>query len=183
MLGLGSSCASSARSPCGSSPVRSHELLAARAEVMRVSELDVEPGRSSCAPSAAGARRSAGWTTPTPALDRATRRISAGRASAAALFLVAVGAAVAVTAVIAQDLAVSTPVKALLVLTPVAVSEAITPLVDAMRALARARGSEHRIDALLDLAPAVADARSGDPRPRGRRRVGHPARAHGIRPQ
>ena len=68
------------------------------------------------------------------------------------------------TAVIAQDLAVSTPVKALLVLTPVAVSEAITPLVDAMRALARARGSEHRIDALLDLAPAVAAAAVAGPR-------------------
>jgi ABC-type transport system involved in cytochrome bd biosynthesis fused ATPase/permease subunit len=37
------------------------------------------------------------------------------------------------------------------------VSEAITPLVDAMRALARANGSERRIDALLDLSPAVSD--------------------------
>ncbi|NUR79314.1 MAG: ATP-binding cassette domain-containing protein, partial [Dermatophilaceae bacterium] len=55
------------------------------------------------------------------------------------------------------DLDVSTPVKALLVLTPVAVSDAVSPLVDAMRALARARGSERRIDDLLGLAPAVAD--------------------------
>ncbi|GGN08500.1 hypothetical protein GCM10009721_40400 [Terrabacter tumescens] len=131
------------------------ELLAARAEVTRVSEL--------MASQAGELRAVGGWTTALgwlddahAALDRVTRRISAGRATAASLFLVAVGAAVAVTAVIARDLPVSTPVKALLVLTPVAVSEAITPLVDAMRALARARGSERRIDALLDLAPAVA---------------------------
>ncbi|MGO4602662.1 thiol reductant ABC exporter subunit CydC [Terrabacter sp. 2YAF2] len=138
------------------------ELLAARAEVMRVSEL--------MSSQAGELRAVGGWHTALgwlhdahAALDRATRRISAGRAAASALFLVAVGSAVAVTAVIAQDLAVSTPVKALLVLTPVAVTEAITPLVDAMRALARARGSEHRIDALLDLAPAVADTHSGIP--------------------
>lgn len=131
------------------------ELLAARAEVTRVSEL--------MASQAGELRAVGGWATALgwlddahACLDRVTRRISAGRATAASLFLVVVGAAVAVTAVVAQGLPVSTPVKALLVLTPVAVSEAITPLVDAMRALARARGSERRIDALLDLAPAVA---------------------------
>src|SRR3954452_8842373 len=135
------------------------ELLAARAEVTRISEL--------MASQASELRAVGGWATALGwldeaqrSLDRATRRISAGRAAAASLFLVAVGAAVAMTAAIAQDLAVSTPVKALLVLTPVAVSEAITPLVDAMRALARARGSEHRIDALLDLAPAVSEVPS-----------------------
>ena len=126
------------------------ELLAARAEVTRVSELMSSQAGELRA--VGGWHTALGWLDDAhAALDRATRRISAGRAAAASLFLVAVGAAVAVTAVIAQDLAVSTPVKALLVLTPVAVSEAITPLVDAMRALARARGSEHRIDALLDL--------------------------------
>ncbi|HET9632742.1 MAG TPA: thiol reductant ABC exporter subunit CydC [Terrabacter sp.] len=137
------------------------DLLSARAEVTRVSEL--------MATQASELRAVGGWDTALgwlddahAALDRATRRISAGRAAAASLFLVAVGTAVALTASIAQGLTVSTPVKALLVLTPVAVSEAITPLVDAMRALARARGSEHRLAALLDLAPAVADASGHD---------------------
>ncbi|GAB3051014.1 hypothetical protein GCM10027053_07820 [Intrasporangium mesophilum] len=132
------------------------DLLAARAEVTRVAEL--------MATQASELRAVGGWGTALGWLDsahdrlaRVTRRISLGRAVAAALFLVAVGAAVATCAVIAQGLAVSAPVKALLVLAPVAVSEAITPLVDAMRALARARGSERRIDALLDLPPAVKD--------------------------
>jgi ABC-type transport system involved in cytochrome bd biosynthesis fused ATPase/permease subunit len=132
------------------------ELLAARAEVTRVSELMAS--QSGELRAVGGWATALGWLDAAHAsLDRVTRRISAGRAAAASLFLVAVGAAVAATAVIAQDLAVSTPVKALLVLTPVAVSEAVTPLVDAMRALARARGSERRLDALLDLTPAVAD--------------------------
>lgn len=132
------------------------DLLTARAEVTRVSELMAS--QASELRAVGGWATALGWLDDAHAeLDRATRRISAGRAAAASLFLVAVGAAVALTASIAQDLAVSTPVKALLVLTPVAVSEAITPLVDAMRALARARGSEHRLTALLDLAPAVAD--------------------------
>jgi thiol reductant ABC exporter CydC subunit len=132
------------------------ELLAARAEVTRVSEL--------VASQSGELRAVGGWATAMTWLDRAhdtlarsTRRISAGRSLAASLYLVAVGAAVAVTAVIARDLDVATPVKALLVLTPVAVSDAVTPLVDAMRALARARGSERRVDALLGLAPAVVD--------------------------
>ena len=116
------------------------ELLAARADVTRVSELIAS--QSSELRAVGGWATAIGWLDDAhDSLERVTRRISAGRAAAASLFLVAVGAAVAVTAVIAQDLPVSTPVKALLVLTPDAVSEAITPLVDAMRALARARGS------------------------------------------
>ncbi|WP_076262326.1 thiol reductant ABC exporter subunit CydC [Intrasporangium flavum] len=136
------------------------DLLAARAEVSRVSELVATQSRE--------LRAVGGWATALGWLDdahrtlaRVTRRISVGRSTAAALFLVAVGAAVAATALIARDLDVATPVKALLVLTPVAVSEAITPLVDAMRALARARGSEARIDALVDTPPAVADRGTG----------------------
>ena len=132
------------------------DLLAARAEVSRVSELMTTQGH--------GLRAVGGWHTALGWLDDAhrtlaltTARISRGRATAAALFLVAVGAAVVASTVIAQGLDVSMPVKALLVLTPVAVSEAITPLVDAMRALARARGSEARIDTLLESDPAVVD--------------------------
>ncbi|CAN7556002.1 thiol reductant ABC exporter subunit CydC [Terrabacter sp. LjRoot27] len=161
------------------------ELLSARAEVTRVSELMAS--QSGELRAVGGWATALGWLDDAhTSLDRITRRISAGRAAAASLYLVAVGAAVAATAVIAQDLAVSTPVKALLVLTPVAVSEAVTPLVDAMRALARARGSERRIDALLDLTPAVADAAghaadAGDPGPAAGdtsgTRPGHPAYA------
>ncbi len=132
------------------------DLLAARADVTRVSEL--------VASQSGELRAVGGWDTAMTWLDRAhetlarsTRRISVGRSLAASLYLVAVAGAVAVTAVVTRDLDVATPVKALLVLTPVAVSDAVTPLVDAMRALARARGSERRVDALLGLAPAVVD--------------------------
>lgn len=151
------------------------DLLSARAEATRVSELMAS--QASELRAVGGWHTALGWLDDAhAALDRATRRISAGRAAAASLFLVAVGAAVALTASIAQGLDVSTPVKALLVLTPVAVSEAITPLVDAMRALARARGSERRLAALLDLAPAVADASGHD--------SGHPHdRADGASPE
>jgi thiol reductant ABC exporter CydC subunit len=135
------------------------ELLEARAEVTRVSEL--------MATQAHELRAVGGWPTALGWLDdahttlaRVTRRVSLGRAAAAALFLLAVGAAVVVVAVIAQGLDVAAPVKALLLLTPVAVSDAISPLVDAMRALARATESERRIDALLDLDPAVHDPAS-----------------------
>jgi ABC-type transport system involved in cytochrome bd biosynthesis fused ATPase/permease subunit len=132
------------------------DLLTARAQVSRVSELVATQSRELRA--VGGLPTALGWLDDAHrTLGRVTRRISVGRSVAAALFLVAVGTAVAVTAVIARGLDVATPVKALLVLTPVAVSEAITPLVDAMRALARARGSEARIDALLDSEPAVAD--------------------------
>jgi ABC-type transport system involved in cytochrome bd biosynthesis fused ATPase/permease subunit len=137
------------------------DLLTARAEVTRVSELMATQADELRA--VGGWQTALGWVDDAHAtLDRVTRRIAVGRAAAASLFLVAVGAAVAVTAVVAQGLAVSTPVKALLVLTPVAVSEAVSPLVDAMRALARARGSERRIGRLLDLAPAVAGESTSD---------------------
>ncbi len=132
------------------------DLLAARAEVTRIAELIATQADELRAVNGCGT--ALGWLDSAhDRLARATRRISLGRALAAGLFLVAVGVAVAACAVIAQGLAVSAPVKALLVLAPVAVTEAITPLVDAMRALARARGSEHRIHALLDLPPAVQD--------------------------
>ena len=144
------------------------DLLAARAEVTRVSEL--------MATQAHELRAVGGWPTALGWLDdahatlaRVTRRVSLGRAAAAALFLLAVGAAVVVVAVIAQGLDVAAPVKALLALTPVAVSDAISPLVDAMRALARATESERRIDALLDLDPAVHD-----PAPAAAHRPTHP---------
>ncbi|HET7761471.1 MAG TPA: ATP-binding cassette domain-containing protein, partial [Phycicoccus sp.] len=48
-------------------------------------------------------------------------------------------------------------VAALLVVVPVAVGDALAPLVDTMRALARAQGSSARLAALLDQEPAVHD--------------------------
>ncbi|HET8988434.1 MAG TPA: thiol reductant ABC exporter subunit CydC, partial [Humibacillus sp.] len=132
------------------------DLLAARAEVTRVSELMATQAHELLA--VGGWPTALGWLDDAHStLARVTRRVSLGRAAAAALFLVAVGAAVVVVAVISQGLDVAAPVKALLALTPVAVSDAISPLVDAMRALARAKESERRIDDLLDLAPAVHD--------------------------
>lgn len=149
-------------------------LLAARAEVTRVSELMASQADELRA--VGGWATALGWLDEAHAtLDRATRRVAVGRATASSLFLVAVGAAVAVTAVVSQDLAVPTPVKALLVLTPVAVSEAVTPLVDAMRALARARCSERRIHDLLDLTPAVAGAADPDREGSGTTQAGHTA--------
>ena len=47
------------------------------------------------------------------------------------------------------------PVKGLLVLAPVAVGEAMVPVVDASRAHVRARGARKRLDAMLTQEPAV----------------------------
>src|SRR5699024_10671479 len=61
----------------------------------------------------------------------------------------------------------SAPVRAILVLAPVATGEAPGVLTDATRALARARASERRLDALLDQEPAVLDHPGAGPlRPR-----------------
>lgn len=158
------------------------ELLAARAEVTRVGELMATQAHELRA--VGGWQTALGWLDDAHAtLARITRRVSLGRAAAAALFLLAVGTAVVVVAVVAQGLAVAAPVKALLLLTPVAVSDAISPLVDAMRALARARESERRIEALQSLAPAVRDP--SDPSDLSDRSAAHPEsrlhlRTHGV---
>ena len=89
--GSASSCASSARSPRGSSPVPSPELLAARAEVTRVSEL--------VASQAGELRAVGGWHDGARLARRRPRRRSTGSRGASAraarprppLFLVAVG--------------------------------------------------------------------------------------------
>jgi thiol reductant ABC exporter CydC subunit len=139
-----------------------HELLAARAEVVRVSELVTSQANELRA--VAGWDRAMTWLDEAQAtVARATRRQSLGRATASGAFLLAVGAAVVATAAIVLPMDESAPVKALLLLTPVAVSEAIAPLTDAMRALARARGSAERITALLGLKPA-ATGRGGTKR-------------------
>ncbi|MDN5768642.1 MAG: thiol reductant ABC exporter subunit CydC [Humibacillus sp.] len=130
------------------------ELLEARDEVARVAGLATSQADQ--------LQAVGGWATALRWLDdahdglaRATRRVSLGRASAAAGFLVATGVAVVTVAVLVRDLDVSAPVKALLTLTPVAASDAIAPLVDAMRARARAAAAAQRTRALLGLEPAV----------------------------
>ncbi|WP_081793307.1 thiol reductant ABC exporter subunit CydC [Intrasporangium chromatireducens] len=137
------------------------ELLAARAEVMRVSELMTSQATDLHA--VGGWPTAMGWLDDAQrTLTTATRRQSIGRATASAAFLLLVGGAVVLTAVVVWPLALAAPVKALLLLTPVAVSEVITPLTDAMRALARATGSAARIDALLGLEPAVGPGGTTD---------------------
>ncbi len=130
------------------------ELFVARDEVARVAALATSQADQ--------LQAVGGWTTALRWLDdahaglaRATRRVSLGRASAAAGFLIAVGTAVVTIAFLVRDLDAGGPVKALLTLTPVAVSEAIAPLVDAVRARTRAAAAAARTRALLGLQPAV----------------------------
>lgn len=130
-------------------------LLGARADVMRVSDL---VARQATELRAVGGEETAlGWLA--DAHDRlraAVARQSAGRALVAALILVGTAAAAAAAAFLARDAGVSGPVAALLVVTPVAVGDAFAPLVETMRSLARAQGSQDRLEILLDQEPAVA---------------------------
>ncbi|MBM6401653.1 thiol reductant ABC exporter subunit CydC [Phycicoccus sonneratiae] len=132
------------------------ELLAARAETARIGDL---VARQAGELRAIGAQDVAlGWLEEAhDALRRAVRRQSRGRAGVAALVLLGTAAATVAAAWLVDPAAVGAPVAALLVLVPVAVGEALAPLVDTMRALARAQGSSARLDALLDQRPAVHD--------------------------
>jgi thiol reductant ABC exporter CydC subunit len=130
-------------------------LLQARAEVMRVSDL---VARQATELRAVGGEATAlAWLA--AAHDRlrgAVARQSAGRSLVAALILVGTAAAAVAAAFLAGGSGVGGPVAALLVVTPVAVGDALAPLVESMRSLARAQGSTARLDALLDQTPAVA---------------------------
>ena len=152
------------------------ELFVARDEVARVAALATSQADQ--------LQAVGGWTTALRWLDdahaglaRATRRVSLGRASAAAGFLIAVGTAVVTIAFLVRDLDAGGPVKALLTLTPVAVSEAIAPLVDAVRARTRAAAAAARTRALLGLQPAGCRKRAS-----GLRRGGGEGALSGIRP-
>ncbi len=93
---------------------------------------------------AGGRRRGDALAWLEAAHDRFRRAVapqSAGRALVAALILVATAAAAVAAAFLAGDAAVGGPVAALLVVTPVAVGDALAPLVESMRSLARAQGS------------------------------------------
>ena len=138
------------------------ELLEARAEVLRVSDL---VARQASELQAIGAQDTAsGWLRDAhDALRRATRQQSRGRALVAATLLVATAVATVAAAFLADPAVTGAPVAALLVVVPVAVGDALAPLVDSMRALARAQGSAARLEALLDQEPAVSDPVSVGP--------------------
>jgi thiol reductant ABC exporter CydC subunit len=137
-------------------------LVAARAEVVRVSELVTSQADE--------LRAVGGWESATRWLDeahdglaRASRSGVLGRALAAGAILLVIGAATIVSASIATGLDVSNPVKALLVLAPVAMADAFSPLADAMRARAQAHAAATRTAALLEQDPAVHDPANGTP--------------------
>jgi ATP-binding cassette subfamily C protein CydC len=132
------------------------EQLAARAEVARVSDL---VARQAGELQAIGAERAAtGWLSDAHATWRAAvHRQSRGRSLVAALLLLGTAVATVAAAHLADPRAVGAPVAALLVVVPVAVGDALAPLTDTMRALARAQGSGERLDTLLDQEPAVVD--------------------------
>ena len=138
------------------------ELLAARAEVTRVSSLATARGLDLRAIGASDA--ALGWLDSAHrTLSEATRRQSRGRAAASAGYLLLVGAATVTVAYVAGSAVgsdLSAAVMGLLVVTPVAVGEALLPLVDAVRSAARAEGSARRLDGLLDQEAAVHDPSS-----------------------
>ncbi len=89
-------------------------------------------------------------------------RQARGRALVAATILLAVGAgAFAIGLTLARGGGHSPAVTALLALTPIAVADALTPLAEASRSLARARGSATRLHEVLTQQPAVAAAAAG----------------------
>ncbi|HYN29875.1 MAG TPA: thiol reductant ABC exporter subunit CydC [Dermatophilaceae bacterium] len=133
------------------------ELLSARAEVMRVSDLVARQADELRA--VGGEATALRWLTDAhDALRRAVATQSRGRALVAGLVLAGTGAATVAAAYLARAADVSGPVAALLVVVPVALGDALAPLAEAMRALARAQAGSRRLDALLDQRPAVAAA-------------------------
>ncbi len=143
------------------------ELLAARAEVARVSHLSTSHTRELAA--VGGVDTAKGWvraahTSRRAAIDRQSR----GRALAAGTALVITGLGTLASAAIAVGTDSSIAMKGLLVLAPVATGEALGVIADATRALARAQGSQRRLAHLLDQTPAVRDhdgTTSDDPTP------------------
>lgn len=131
-------------------------LLAARAEVARVGDLVArQAGELQAIGAERDALRALGAAHAT--WRAAVARQSRGRALVAALLPLGTAAATVAAALLVDPATVGAPVAALLVLVPVAVGEALAPLVDTMRALARAQGSSARLTALLDQEPAVHD--------------------------
>ena len=150
--------ASSASSPGVRSPPPRPTCWNARAELLASAQLVTgQPEQVRAA-----GRRSRGprpaWTPRSAPSSGPPRRQSRGRAATAAAILVLVAATTVAAAVLARDLSVPIAVKGLLVLTPVAVVEAFQPLVEAVRASARARAASARLSRLLVQEPAVSDS-------------------------
>jgi thiol reductant ABC exporter CydC subunit len=137
-------------------------LLGARAEVARVTAL--VSGNADELQAIGASNQAQTWLVTAHAnLSRAAGQQSRGRAAAAGLLLLLTAAStVAMTAAILPDIGktITTPVAALLVLTPIALGDAISTLPDATRALARSQASAVRLHTLLDQAPAVATNRT-----------------------
>ena len=132
------------------------ELLEARGEVLRVSDLVARQAVELQA--IGGQATAAGWLTEAhDTLRWAVRRQSRGRALVAATLFVATAGATLAAAYLVDPADTGAAVAALLVVVPVAVGEALAPLVDTMRSLVRAQGSGARLDTLLDQEPAVTD--------------------------
>lgn len=137
------------------------EVLAARAEVTRVAQLTAEHADE--LRSIGGSRTAAEWLRAAHAeLHVSTARQSRGRSLTAAAVLVITGAATVACAMIAAGSTASAPVRALLVLVPVATGETLGVLTDATRALARSRAGAQRLEDLLAQSPAVLDPADHD---------------------
>lgn len=133
------------------------ELTAARVEVLRVSDLVARNATELQAIRAQGAALS--WIDGAhDTLRRAAARQSRGRALVSAALLLATAVATVASALLVDVSAVGPPVAALLVVVPVAIGDALAPLVDAIRAAARTAGSERRLATLLTQTPAVTDS-------------------------
>jgi thiol reductant ABC exporter CydC subunit len=133
-------------------------LLGARAELARVTAL--VSGNAGELQAIGASDRAQTWLATAHAdLCRAARRQSHGRAVATGLLLLLSAAGtVAMTVAILPGVAatISAPVAALLVLTPIALSDAFSTLPDVVRALARSQASAVRLHMLLDQQPAVS---------------------------
>ncbi|HEY5247867.1 MAG TPA: thiol reductant ABC exporter subunit CydC, partial [Dermatophilaceae bacterium] len=133
-------------------------LLQARAELSRVTAL-VSGNASELQAIGAGDRAQTWLETAHADLCQAAGRQSHGRALAAGLLLLLTAAgtvAMTVTILPGVGTTVSTPVAALLVLTPIALGDAFSTLPDAIRALARSQASAVRLRRLLGQQPAVS---------------------------
>lgn len=133
------------------------EVLQARAEVARVAHLATRHADELRA--VGGERTAAQWLRDAHGtLRRVVVRQARGRGLVTGAVLLVTAAGTVGCALVAAASDVPPPVQALLVLTPVATGEALGVLADAVRALARSRAAERRLDAVLDQAPAVRDA-------------------------
>lgn len=137
------------------------EVLQARAEVARVAHLATRHADELRA--VGGEGDAAQWLRDAHCtLRRVVVRQARGRGLVTGAVLLVTAAGTVGCALVAAASDVPPPVQALLVLTPVATGEALGVLADAVRALARSRAAERRLDAVLDQAPAVRDADDAD---------------------